>query len=273
MLNELEEALRKLLVRELPVKNGDVNIEFNQPKRDWSSRLNRPTLNLFLYDLRENNVLRQPEWQVEKKNGTAVKKRTPVRLDLNYMITAWAQEPEDEKNLLYRTLLVLFRHADLPEDLLPDALKSQPVPIPLRVAEHEAFRSPADYWGVLDNELRPSIACTLTIALNPYAEISSPLVRSRDLRFSQALPPAWTLAPGGDQFWMVGGTVRSTRPLQDLKVFLVERGLTVDASPEGQFVLGHLQTGEYNLEVSGAGLKPSRHKIKVPSEEYDVEVR
>ncbi len=275
MFNDIEEVLRKLLIRELPVKNGEVNIEFNQPKREWSSRLNRPTLNLFLYDLRENNVLRQPEWQVERKNGTAVKKRTPFRLDLNYVITAWAQEPEDEHNLLYRALLALLRHPELPDDLLPEALKDQPVPVPLRVAEHDAFRNAADTWGVLDNELRPCIACSLTVALNPYAEISGPLVHSRALRFGQAagLPKEQRMAAAGDEFWMVGGKVLSAKPVQDLKVLLVERGLIVQAGPEGQFVFGNLKTGEYNLEVTGEGIKPSRRKIKVPSEEYDVEVK
>jgi hypothetical protein len=274
MFNEIEDVLRKLLIRELPVKNGDVSIEFDQPKREWSARLNRPTLNLFLYDLRENNFLRQPEWQVEKKNGVAVKKLSPIRLNLNYMITAWASEPEDEHNLLYRTLLVLFRYPDLPEDLLPETLKNQSLPIPMRVAEHDAFRNAADFWGVLDNELRPSIACTITLALNPYAEFSGPLVRSRDLRLGQSagLPKAQALLPGGDQFWMVGGQIHSPKPVEGLKIFLVERGLTVQPSPEGRFVIGNLETGEYNLEITGAGIQPRRHKIKVPSGEYDLEV-
>jgi hypothetical protein len=275
MFNDIEGVLRQLLIRELPIKNGDVNVEFRQPKREWSSRLNRPTLDLFLYDLRENNILRQPEWQVEKKNGTAVKKRSPVRLDLNYMITAWAPDPEDEHNLLYRALLALFRYPDLPEDLLPESLKNQPVPIPLRVAEHDAFRNAADYWGVLDNELRPCIACSLTVALNPYTEITGPLVHARQVRYGQAsgLPGERALSAAGDAIWMVGGKVLSSRPVEDLRVLLVERGLTVQAGPQGQFVLGNLETGEYNLEVTGQGIKPSRRKIKVPSDEYDVEVK
>lgn len=274
MFNELEDVLKKLLIRELPVKNGDVNIEFDQPKREWSARLSRPTIDLFLYDLRENNTLRQPEWQVEKKNGTAIKKLSPIRLNLNYMITAWASEPEDEHNLLYRTLLVLFRHPELPEDLMPDSWKNQSLSIPIRVAEHDVFRNAADYWGVLDNELRPSIACTITLALDPYAEFSGPIVRSRELRFGQAagLPKVGALAPGGDQFWMVGGRIHSPKPVEDLKIFLVERGLTVQASPEGNFVIGNLETGDYNLEITGTGIKPSRQRIKVPSEKYDVEV-
>ena len=99
MIDDLDEVLRQLLIRELPIKNGEIDIAFDQPKREWSARLSRPTLNLFLHDLNENKKLRQaqPMWEVEiGNNGQAVKRRKPVRLDLHYMITAWANEPEDE---------------------------------------------------------------------------------------------------------------------------------------------------------------------------------
>lgn len=268
MISDLEEVLRQLFIRELPVKNGEVNIEFHQPKREWSSRLSRPTLNVFLYDIHENSTLRQPEWQVERNNGKAVKRRTPVRIDLHYMITAWANEPEDEHRLLTRTLLALYRNPELAEDLLPESLRSQPVPIPVRVAEHDALRNAADIWGVLDNELRPAVACTVTLALNPYQPVTGPLVRTRDLRFVLAQGE-----PGeGDQFWMVGGIIQSQRPLEDLRLTLVERGLPVPVKEGGQFIIHNLEAGEYTLEVSAKGRKPAHHKLIVPSEEYIVNI-
>ncbi len=63
MLADLDETLRQLLIAELPVKNGELDISFDLPKRDWSSRISKPTVNLFLYDVRENNVLRQHQWE------------------------------------------------------------------------------------------------------------------------------------------------------------------------------------------------------------------
>jgi hypothetical protein len=47
----LDETLRKLLMRELPVKNVEVDIQFHQPKRDWSAKFSRPTLNLLLLSI------------------------------------------------------------------------------------------------------------------------------------------------------------------------------------------------------------------------------
>ncbi|MHB1295093.1 MAG: Pvc16 family protein [Anaerolineae bacterium] len=277
MISDLDEALRRLLVRELPIKNGEVNVAFHQPKREWSSRLSRPTLNLFLHHLSENTTLRQPEWEVKRNdNGTATRQRTPVRMDLHYLITAWAGEPEDEHRLLTRSLLALFRHATLPAELLPESLCAQPVPIPIRVADPASPANPADLWSALDNELRPSIACVVTLALNPYHAISGPLVRVRELRFGQAdqLPHHDTLAPeaGAEQLWLVGGTVRASGAVRNPRLTLVERGQDLPLSADGRFVIGNLAAGPYTLEIRAEGLPPKQRRIVVPDVSYDIEI-
>ena len=58
MIADLDETLQQLLKNELPIKNGEIDIKFEQPKREWSARLSKPTVNFFLYDLRENVKLR-----------------------------------------------------------------------------------------------------------------------------------------------------------------------------------------------------------------------
>lgn len=268
MIDDLDEALRQLLLRELP-KEWSVNVAFDQPRREWSARLNsKPTLNLFLHDLRENNTLRQTEWQIKRNgDGTATKQRTPVRIDLHYMITAWAAEAEDEHRLLTGALMALFRYPTLPKDVLPKSLSNQPWPIPVRVAEQDALRSPADIWSAMDNELRPAIACILTVAFNPYQTLTGPVVKSRDLRFRQAKQDQLA-----DQFWMVGGTVRGADSFEHMHLTLLERGLEVPVAPNGDFIIGNLNRGDYTLEVSLEGQAPQRRKITVPSPTYDIEL-
>ncbi|MGQ9683351.1 MAG: Pvc16 family protein [Anaerolineae bacterium] len=277
MISELDEVLRQLLIRELPVKNGEITIEFHQPKREWSARLNRPTLNLYLHHVAENTTLRQPEWELHRNgDGTATRRRTPIRVDLHYMVTAWANEPEDEHRLLTRALMVLYRNAVLPDDLLPESMRDQPVPIPVKVADPENLRNPADIWSALDNELRPAIACVVTLALNPYQAFTGPLVRTRELRFGQAqgLPEQPQMGEAGvlDRFWMVGGNLRGVEPGAGHTLTLAERGLTVPVAPDGRFVIGNLQAGNYTLEVTTEGRKAVRRSITVPSANYDLEV-
>ena len=54
VLADLDEALRTLLRRELERHGFEgVEIAFDAPSKDWSGKLTGPTVNLFLYDLRE----------------------------------------------------------------------------------------------------------------------------------------------------------------------------------------------------------------------------
>ncbi len=278
MFNDLDETLRQLFIRELPIKNGEVDIAFDQPKREWSARLNRPTLNIFLYELHENKKLRQtrPMWDVERNNGgTVTKRRKPLRVDLNYLITAWATDPEDEHSLLSRSLMALNRYPHLPEDLLPESLQNQPVPIPIMVGQEEELRNPADFWGAMDNEWRPGIPCIITLVLDPYHPVTGPLVRTRELRIGESIDPLsrqFTEGSEPDIFWTIGGTLHSDQPLEDVLMTLVERGVEVPLQPEGRFAIGNLKAGNYTLEISVKGRKPRRHKITVPAADYDFEV-
>ena len=76
MIADLDESIRQLLIAEMPLKNGEVEISFDQPKREWSSRLSRPTVNFFLYDLRENTILRQQSW--ERRRAAACRRERPA---------------------------------------------------------------------------------------------------------------------------------------------------------------------------------------------------
>ncbi len=186
MIDELDEAIRQLLIRDLPVKNNEIDIAFHQPKREWSARLSRPTLNLFLYDVRENVKLRQaaPAWMLQQRDAQSVtQKRRPVRIELYYLITAWATEPEDEHRLLTRTLLSLFRYSEFPEDMIPDSLRPQPSPITLEVAQPEGMRNLSEFWSAMDNEIRPAIQFTLALALDPFEPVTTPLVSGRETRW------------------------------------------------------------------------------------------
>jgi hypothetical protein len=189
MIAELDETIRQLLIAELPIKNGEIDISFHQPKREWSARISRPTVNFFLYDLRENNTLRQHQWERMPKdpvNGLAQLKRTPYRVDCFYIMTTWAAEPEDEHRLLARCLLALFRNPILDSNRLVGSLKDQPFEIQTHLAVHDRLTNPAEVWSALDNEIRPSIPYIITLALDPWAEVSGPVVKTLTFRYGQA---------------------------------------------------------------------------------------
>jgi hypothetical protein len=279
MFDEIDEVLRKLLIREIPIANSEIDIAFDQPKREWSARLSRPTLNLFLHDVRENVKLRQqgqgPELERAIQAGTVTQKHKAHRVDLHYALTVWAKEPEDEHRLLAATLLALFRHATLVEDL-PESLQDQPAPIALKVAQYDELEKPSDLWNVMDNQQRPVINLVVTLALHPFKPLVGPIVRSRELVIGQALEPAATgrlkAEAGARRTWTVGGQVRSHAergPLDHLRVVLLPAGQEATLQADGRFVLSCLDAGDYTLEISAAGRAPVRHLITVPAPDYD----
>lgn len=284
MIADLDETIRQLLVAEVPIKNGEVEVSFDQPKREWSARLSRPTINLFLYDVRENATLRQHQWErMPSVNGDnlARLKRTPFRVDCFYMLTTWAAEPDDEHRLLTRSLMALFRFPILADERLVGSLKNPPFEIQARLASHDKLTNPAEVWSSLDNELRPSISYIVTLALDPWKEITGPVVRILTLRTGQAalLPRkrVTTEETLREQVLYIGGTVRtkSKEPAAGLQVAIKGTGLVSTTDKEGKFTLGVVQPGEYTLVAWPEEGKPKEKQITVPPKKdgnYDLEV-
>jgi hypothetical protein len=273
MIDDLDEGLRDLLIRELPVTNSDVDIAFEQPKRDWSARLSRPTVNLYLHDIRENAKLRREQvpYEVSRNPNTVTQQRQPFRVDLHYLITTWAMAPEDEHRLLARTLMALMRFPEFPADLLPEGLQDQPIPIPLRVGQSDTLDKPSDLWSVMDNQQRPGIVLTATLSFTAYPSVVKPLTRTAEFRTRRSD----TAEPGGQSHGSIAvrGAVISKKPLSDLRVTVLERGTEAEITPTGEFGIRNLQPGEYTLEITAEGHPASKHKIVVPAANYDIKLK
>jgi hypothetical protein len=279
MIADLDETLRQLLIAEMPVKNKEVDISFHQPKREWSSRLNKPTINLFLYNLRENTNLRQPQWEsFPRGDNQSHLKRSPFRVDCFYMITVWAAEPEDEHRLLSRTLLALFRFPVLPEDRLVGGLKNQPFEIQTLLADPETLTNPADLWSAMDNEMRSSIPFMVTLAFDPWKEITGPLVHTLTIRPGQArgLPRKRRLSETDNNIDMVfiGGAIhdKDGQPLPGIQVSVKGTGISDSSDAQGRFILGSLPPADYTLIARLPDGKTRENKIRVPATDgnYDI---
>lgn len=286
MIADLDESIRQLLVAEIPVKNGEIGISFDLPKREWSSRLSRPTVNLFMYDLRENVVLRQHQWErmaeIRPGDNQAHLKRTPFRVDCFYMLTTWAAEAEDEHRLLSRCMMVLFRFPIIPQERLVGLLQKQPYEIQARLASHDKLTNPAEVWSSLDNEMHPSIPFIVTVSLDPWTEVTGPIVRTLTMRTGQTLtlPRREMLVedPNRHEFIYFGGTIRSKKAPQDpipgLQVAVKGTGLFTTTDENGQYALGSLPPGEYSLVVWTGEGKTIEKKISLPPgrEPFDLEL-
>ena len=72
MIQDVDETLRTLVRREA-LNGSEVEIAFDAPNRDWAARRNAPTLDLYLYDIREDVQRREVIWEpVRDETGTVV---------------------------------------------------------------------------------------------------------------------------------------------------------------------------------------------------------
>lgn len=158
MISEVDEALRSLVRAD--AISADVDVVFDAPTKDWAARRNAPTVNLYLYDIREDLRRRERGWTDVRGEGGAVVSRRPVprHFKLSYLVTAWTQRPEDEHRLLSALLRCFLRHDAMPKDLVTGPLAETGMDVPITVAlpppEDRAF---ADVWSALGGELKPSL--------------------------------------------------------------------------------------------------------------------
>src|SRR5256885_146117 len=179
MIQDVDESLR-VLVRRDAVNGGDVDIAFDAPTRDWSARRNAPTLDLYLYDVREDLVRREVMWdEVRDARGRVTERRPPARhYKLSYLVTAWTQRPEDEHRLLSAVLSCFVRHEKLPDDVLTGALAGD-LPVYATIALPPPSDRPlSDVWSALGGELKPSLDLVIVAPLvDSREEVAGPPVR------------------------------------------------------------------------------------------------
>lgn len=167
MIHEVDDSLRALVQQEV-VRDAEVDVAFDAPTREWSSRRSKPAINLFLYDIREDRSRRQ-YGRVRERDaaGRAVEEQdAPRRLKLSYLATAWTQRPEDEHRLLGALLACLVRYEYLPSEVLAGSLRDAPTTVSLTVGVPSTEdRHVSDLWSAIGGELRPALDVVATTPL------------------------------------------------------------------------------------------------------------
>ncbi|AXG77571.1 DUF4255 domain-containing protein [Streptomyces paludis] len=179
MIHEVDDILRGLLTRGA-FAGSDVEVVFDAPTRDWAARRNAPTIDAYLYDIREDTTRRQRgAVSVRDERGIAVHQRQPPRwFRLAYLVTAWTKRPQDEHRMLSAVLHTLLPWEILPPEVLTGSLAGLKLSIPLSVSgTHTEARSLADIWSALNGELKPSLDVVITAPLlaSPEYRVGPPV--------------------------------------------------------------------------------------------------
>src|SRR5712692_2143728 len=209
MIQDVDESLRALVKRDA-LNGSKADIAFDAPNKEWSSRRNTPTVDLYLYDIREDLEQREVMWEDirgDSHNARLITERRPPprRFKLSYLVTAWTQRPEDEHRLLSALLGCFLRHPTIPADALSGTLVDAQQPIMLNIAlPPPQDRSISDVWSALGGELKPS----LDLVVNAPFEIKTAIAAGPPVLEE---PKFVVAGPDGKTDAAVGSRARAAR--------------------------------------------------------------
>ena len=279
MFQDLDSALTNLLNDPLaPADVVNADVSFETPDKNFTPPA--ATINLFLYELKENRELRDPVPIRDIVGGVVVRRQPPLRTDCTYLVTAWANNLAGparvaaEHSLLGQTLVWLNRFPHVPDSYFAGGgLADPPFPPPTLVAQPKADNNAGEFWSALGIPPRPAFQLTVTITLELGLETpEGPPVVTKEI----TLVGMGTGAAEFDQWFEIGGTVRDAitlDPVPGAEVTLVETGATTATNESGQFKFSLLEAGNYTLHVAALGFPPQDKPVVVPGlvlNEYDV---
>jgi hypothetical protein len=166
VITEVDHALRTLIERDA-VDPAQVEVDFDAPTKEWASKRTAPTVDVYLYDIREDLRRRERGWINEYDGNLLSARHMPPRyFKLSYLVAAWTQRPEDEHRILAALLSCFLGYEALPPDVLTGSLAALKLPVPMTIAlPPPEDRSFADVWTALGGELKPSLDVVITAPL------------------------------------------------------------------------------------------------------------
>lgn len=281
MFQDLDATLTTLFAdAAAPLQLQNADVSFEPPNKTFAPA--NPTLNLFLYEIRENRVLRDPVPIVTRVGDAFVRRTPPLRVDCTYLVTTWSNQAgaagvAEEHLLLGLALAWLSRFPVIPSGFLQGSLVGQPFPLQTFSAQTEDGKSAGEFWSALGSVPRPAFHLLVTIALDlGLSDVpEGPPVVTRELGSEQLGVPGTH-----ESAFSIAGRVTEagappTPPIPGALLTIMENGRTATADDEGVFNFSLLEGGSYSLRAEAAGFTTAIKAITVPAaalNEYDIQL-
>ncbi len=158
MLDALDESLEAFLRATVPLDAQAVDVAFEPPERQWSAKLNRPTVNVFLWDITRSSDAARAGVETIERDGVKVRRMPLPRVELQYLLTAWTSDHGDERALLSGLLRAALAHQEIPPAFVAEPL--QPL-TPLTLSMPRRSDRNLEVFQALDGQLKPGIGLTV----------------------------------------------------------------------------------------------------------------
>lgn len=293
MLTDLHTTFQRLLYERGKIAPEQVDIRFDMPTKEWVASLTRPTLSLYLFDLKENTELRYTSVETMRANGRAVHRMPPRRFDLHYLVSALTTSVADEQTLIWRALATLLKHAELPAELLAEPLRGVQPALIGQVSKPDDDKRLLDLWSAFELPPRPALLYIVTAPLDLEFEFSSPLVLTRTVRYTRSTPSDEAAGQGISPERItqrdaerapldgvavvhtsiqIGGVLRDAAgaPVPGATVSAEGSAASSETDEQGRFRLDNLRPGPLQLRITRAGQAPTIIPLAIPADSYDV---
>jgi hypothetical protein len=253
----------------------DAEVSFMTPEK--SRGYTQETLDLFLYETKENRELRENEPIIEQRNGLSIRRRPPLRVDCSYMVTAWSKKSGEDKitaehQLLGQAFNWLSRFPEIPQKyLLAGALAGQVFAPPTLVAQMDPVKNAGEFWVALGIPPRPFFNLVVTITMDLDRALEEFIVTSALSTYRMPDPAS------AEQRILIGGTVRDStgRAVRDAWVRLEPAGATAVTDAAGHFIFGDVTRGPgHSLLARAPGVtgqaELNNFEIPAASGSYDL---
>jgi hypothetical protein len=188
VLHLLDESLETFLRVTVPLPQREVDVVFDAPDGEWAAGVSRPTVDLYLWDVRPNLTEREyGEELVQQADGRRFRREPLPRVNCRYLVTAWTTEVRDEHSLLGNVLAALLLHPVIEAEYLRGAFAAvRPLPtVELRTGDGTEN---SDFWSALGGQLKPGLDLVVTatvdaalmVAAGPPVEAVQPSVIGLD---------------------------------------------------------------------------------------------
>jgi hypothetical protein len=273
MIRDLDETLRKVLhdpaqMPQFP-ELAAADILFDRPTDPYTPA--RTTVNLFLYELRENTELRSNDPDIEIVNGVAISHPAPMRLFCSYLVTAWpvggAELPLQEHRLLTQALRVMSRYPTIPSAFLQGSLVGQTPPLPMVTLHPDSLKAMSEFWTSLGNRMRASLTITVTISMPVFADVTDFLVTTHRTNYLPGVAPPETLLH-------VGGRVvdNTAQGIGGAQVMLLDLDFLTVSDDSGNFDFSDVPAGVHTLRAAATGYVVKAQPMTVPGRPEDYEI-
>lgn len=266
----------------LPDPLAQADITFLTPDQDFEPAI--PTVNLFMYRVEENLMLRNNERSINRNGGQAYIQTAPMRVACSYLVTAWAggntsgeQITYLEHQLLSQALQLLGTYPTIPPQFYVGSMVDQDPLLPARVAQPEEIKLPSEFWSALNQPIRPAFTFQPTVSMPMFPPAETDVVSTMFSDYQQG-------TGGESDRWLIfGGQVINSDDgvgVPNAKVTLdhtLRPGATLETFTDtlGNYLFRKVLAGDYTASAQANGYVAEEKTMTVPGswEDYKFELQ